>query len=64
MGRRASKLDRNMHDPSKSIRKGSACANKKRYATEEEAEFEAEIRYIRYYYCKYCRGYHLTSKDR
>lgn len=39
------------------------CAKKKKYETEEEAQFEADIRYLNYYQCNLCKHYHLTQRN-
>ena len=63
MPRRRVKSNQNTFDPAKSIRRSErTCTRKKRYETQEQAEFEADIRFIDYYECPFCKGYHLTSK--
>jgi hypothetical protein len=64
MPKRRMKIIKQTFDPRKSIRvQGRTCTRKRTYETESEAEFEADIRYIRYYKCPFCKGYHLTSKE-
>lgn len=39
--------------------------NKKRFSTEKDAEtaiLTSDFKNLRYYYCKTCAGWHLTSK--
>lgn len=66
MPKRRSKVDRQSYDPRMFLSNAGsrACATKKAYETEEEAEFEADIRFISYYRCSYCRKYHLTSRGK
>lgn len=46
----------------------SACFGKKRYSTENRAKevrrscIRSGAEYIRIYHCRWCNGYHLTSK--
>ena len=39
------------------------CKCKKRYKTEYDAESVARIYNQRVYYCQYCNGYHISSRD-
>lgn len=38
------------------------CESKRRYASEQEAEFASKVHRQRFYSCIWCKGYHLTSK--
>lgn len=63
MSRRPDKRKFRTHDPSKFIRHSEGCVNKVAYDREEDAAFEADIRWIGYYKCDICNKYHLTSKN-
>ena len=44
------------------------CKSKKRYRDEKQARAvmkrrSREVGYLDYYYCVYCNGWHLTSKE-
>ena len=45
------------------IKQLGICTKKVRYETEEEAQFEADTRYLEYYQCGVCKHYHLTQRN-
>lgn len=52
------------------IKLGSSCLKKRRYQTEQKAQEiinkihnEGRKTKLRVYFCKFCLGYHLTSKE-
>ena len=65
MSRRRSKAESRTYNPEGELRRiERTCTRKKQYKTEEDAQFEADIRYIDYYQCPFCGAYHLTSKKK
>lgn len=41
-----------------------SCTAKRRYAHEGQARCEAHARGLRFYKCRHCDGFHLTSQER
>lgn len=41
-----------------------SCSTKRRYAHEGQVRREAHARGLRFYKCRHCEGWHLTSQSR